>query len=283
VTFIKLRCTDGGQEFDVRGTGFWVFYPDPRLGKDQGFVYLVTNRHVAECWNDAGHPMQVESIGITMNRREAVGDSFAQEGPLNEHGNVGWVLPEDGSVDLATLPFAPDQTRFDFKVISIDMFASSDFLKQHRIVEGEPIFFAGFFYQFPGAKRMEPIVRQGIVAMIPSDKVPFVGMAEKVYLADLHAFGGNSGSPAFVNMGGFHGGSIMAGESYRLLGVVNGEVTEDENFNLELTTTLKGSGKANSGVSTIVPADELRALLDDPRVQKLRDDTVAAAGAHKTP
>jgi hypothetical protein len=174
-----LRCADGGQEFDVRGTGFFVFYP-------------------------------------------------------------------------------------------------SDFLKQHRIVEGEPLFFAGFFYQFPGSKRMEPIVRQGIIAMMPSDKVPFVGMAEKVYLADLHAFGGNSGSPAFINLGGYHAGSMMLGDDYRLLGVVNGGLTEDENFNLELTATLKGKGAANSGISTIVPADEVQALLDDPRLQKLRDDAVKA-------
>jgi hypothetical protein len=99
-------------------------------------------------------------------------------------------------------------------------------------------------------------------------------------LADLHAFGGNSGSPAFINLAGYHNGSLVVGENYRLLGVVNGEVTEDENFNLKLTNTLKGTAKANSGISTIVPADEIRTLLDDPRLQKLRDDTVNAPVAH---
>jgi hypothetical protein len=276
VTFIQLRCNERGQEFDDRGTGFFIGYPDPRLGKDGSFVYLVTNRHVAQCWNDSGHPMQVEHISIRLNRRQVEGDSVAQDLLLNPYGNVPWVLPQDDSVDLAVLPMLPDGTKFDFKVIPSTILANKDLLVHERITEGEPVFFAGFFYQFPGAKRMEPIVRQGVIAMMPQDKVPFVGTAERVYLADLHVFGGNSGSPAFINLGGFHEGSMKLVEDYRLLGVVNGEVSEDENFNLELTTTLKGTGKENSGVSTIVPSDELKALLDDPRLQKLRDDAVRA-------
>jgi hypothetical protein len=276
VTFIKLLCREGSQEFDVRGTGFFVFYPDSRLGKDQGFVYLVTNRHVALCWNDSGQPMQVESISVRLNRRQAVDDKFSQDGFLNEHGNVPWVTPQDDSIDLAALPFLPDLSRFDFKTVPLSLFATSDVLSQRNITEGEPVFFAGFFYQFPGTNRMLPIVRQGIIAMMPEEKIPFVVSPMKLYLADLHAFGGNSGSPAFINLGGMHGGAIYAGEDYRLLGVVNGDISEDEHLNLQLTTTVTGTARANSGVSTIVPADELKALLDDPRLQQRRDDVVKA-------
>jgi hypothetical protein len=225
--------------------------------------------------------MQVENKSVTLNRRQAEGDNFAQAGLLIDHGNVPWIVPQDASVDLAALPFLPDQNRFDFQIIPLNIFASGDLLKQRRITEGEPVLFAGFFYQFPGTKRMEPIVRQGIIAMMPSDKVPFVGTAERVYLADLHAFGGNSGSPVFFNLGGYHEGHLMLGDDYRLLGVINGGLTEDENFNLQLTATLKGTAGANSGVSTIVPADEIQDLLDDPRLQRLRDDTVAARGPQK--
>jgi hypothetical protein len=178
---------------------------------------------------------------------------------------------------LAALPCFPDPTKFDLKTIPVSLFASSDFLKQHRVTEGEPVLFVGFFYQFPGTKRMEPIVRQGIIAMMQDEKIPFVSVAERLYLADLHVFGGNSGSPVFINLGGIHGNTIVPGQDYRLFGVINGEITEDESFNLELTTTLRGSGKANSGVSTIVPADEVQALLDDPRLQQLRDGGVKAA------
>lgn len=276
VTFIKLRCSDAGQEFDVRGTGFFVSYPDPRLPNDGSFNYLVTNRHVALCWNDLGHPMQVESIGITLNGRDSPDGIFSQDVSLNDHGNIPWIIPQDDSVDLAVIGLALNPSVCDFVQIPLSLFASNVDLKRWRVTEGEPIFFAGFFYQFPGRERMEPIVRQGIISMMPSDKVPFGGMAEQVYLADAHAFGGNSGSPVFFNLGGFREGNIMAGDDYHLLGVVNGMLTEDENFNLQLAATLKGKASANSGISTIVPADELRALLDDPRLQKMRDDALNA-------
>jgi hypothetical protein len=266
------------REFDVRGTGFFVLYQDARLGNGGGFGYLVTNRHVAMCWNEQGHPMQVESVSITVNRQKAAGDNFSQELPLNEHGNAAWVTPDDASIDLAVLPLALNAADFDFKTISIDMFASDALIKQRQIAEGDSVFFAGFFYQFPGTKRIEPIVRQGIIAMMPSEKVPFVNIAERLYLADLHVFGGNSGSPAFVNLSGFRGGGMIVGQGYCLLGVVNGEMTEDQNFNLKLSTTLQGTERANSGISTIVPADEIRALLDDARLQRLRDDAVRSVG-----
>lgn len=282
VTFIRLTCRDGVQQFDVRGTGFFVYYPDAGLGKNAGFVYLVTNRHVAECWNESGKPMQVENISITMNRKQPIGDTLAQQGFLNPYGNVSWIFPEDDSIDLAILPFAPDESTFDYIPIPISIFLPDDLLKKQQITEGDQVIFAGFFYQFPGSKQMEPIIRQGNIAMLPVEKFPFLNTSEKVYLADLHAFGGNSGSPVFVNVDGFHNGTLTLGVDYRLLGIINAEVTEDTNFNLILTTTFQGKMKENSGISTIVPADELRALLDDPRLQRLREQAVKAAeGPHQ--
>jgi hypothetical protein len=281
VTFIQLKCGQGDQEFDVKGTGFFVTYPDSRLGDKGFFAYLVTNRHVAECWNDLGIPLQVKSISIRLNRRLAENGMIAEDLPLNLSGNVPWILPTDDSVDLAILPFLPDVGRFDVKAVPFSMFIDKSLLSQRKITEGEPVLFSGFFYQFPGSTRIEPIVRQGIVAMMPEDKVPFVRKAMHVYLADLHVFGGNSGSPAFVNLGGIHGEGLTLGEEYRLLGVVNGEVSEDENFNLELSTTFKGTGKANSGISTIVPADELIVLINDPRVQVLRDTFAKESQNHR--
>jgi hypothetical protein len=225
--------------------------------------------------------MQVESISLRMNRKEAEGGNFAFDSSLNDHGNAPWVLPEDDSIDLAVLPVAPDVARFDFKTVPFTWLATSDLLSKHRITEGEPVFFAGFFYQFPGTRRIEPIIRHGTIAMMPYENIPFVGHAEKVYLADVHVFGGNSGSPAFINLGGMHEGMMDLSQDFRLLGVVNGDVSEDENFNLELTATIRGTARANSGISTIVPADDLKALLEDPRLQKIRDNLVTARGAQK--
>jgi hypothetical protein len=78
--------------------------------------------------------------------------------------------------------------------------------------------------------------------MMPDEEIPFGGLARRLCLADL--------------------------------GIVNGEVFEDEDFNLTLTATVKGRALANGGLSTIVPAEDLKALLDDPRLQRTRDTEV---------
>ena len=276
VVFMKLSCEENGKLYDVNGTGFLVSSFDSRLptGK-QYFVYLVTNRHVALCWDEHGHPMTVRRISVLMNRNQDVNGSFVTEEIMNANGNVPWTVPDDDSVDLAALPFVPNRQIIDALYISLDEFATTDVLQQHRMGVGDPLFFAGFFYQFPGTKRILPIIRQGIMAMMPDEKIPFVTNPEWLYLADVHAFGGNSGAPAFVNLAGLHGeGLMLAPPEYRLIGVVNGLMTEDENFNLELTTTFKGRGAANSGVSTIVPADELKALINGSKLQAFRDRVV---------
>jgi hypothetical protein len=56
VAFVELNCKDAGQTYRVSGTGFFVPYPDKRLKENENFVYFVTNRHVALCWNGTGHP-----------------------------------------------------------------------------------------------------------------------------------------------------------------------------------------------------------------------------------
>lgn len=275
VTFIKLVCKKGPQTFIARGTGFFVGYP---------VVYLVTNRHVALCLDDSGNAMQVESISIRMNRRTAQDDNFSEDVVLNEHGNVAWTTPQDDSVDLAVyrFPNSPNEQKFDYRVVPLSMLAARDDFVQNQVIEGGHVFFAGFFQQFPGTKRMQPIIRQGIIAMMPDEKIPFVGKSEKVYLADLHVFHGNSGSPAFINLGGFRNGSLFVGDNYKLIGVVNAYVVEDEHLNLKLEKhvvtaavhsaagklSLEGTGDANSGVSTIVPSDELRDLLDAAQPQQ---------------
>ena len=157
------------------------------------------------------------------------------------------------------------------------MFATKDVIGEYHIAEGDQVLFTGFFYQFPGLNKIEPIVREGILAMMPDE--PMETTLHKpghLYLADVHAFGGNSGAPLFVSLAGFrNGGMVMAQFPYRLLGVVSGYMVEDVNFKLRVATTLEGKVAANSGISTVVPADELKAVLDSPELQKVRDVQVS--------
>jgi hypothetical protein len=124
-------------------------------------------------------------------------------------------------------------------------------------------------------KRVEPIVRQGVLAMIPDERIATtLHKPGEVFLADIHAFHGNSGSPIFVNTGGVRGSSV-ATPSYVLLGVVSGYYPESEtDFSLPATRVLTGEVHDNSGITAIVPGDELKALLDAPALKQVRETGV---------
>ncbi len=73
---------------------------------------------------------------------------------------------------------------------------------------------------------------------------------------------------------GLHLNGIQTGGVY-LLGIVSGMFYEDEEFRLTVTTTLRGKTYGNSGIAMIIPATFVRQVLDDPRVQSMRDSEVA--------
>ena len=110
--------------------------------------------------------------------------------------------------------------------------------------------------------------------MMPSEKmVTTLDKLGNLYLADVHVFGGNSGSPVFVNTGGARN-SGLGPDHYWLLGIVSGYMNEDADFNLTVATTLRGTVRANSGICIVVPIDELKAVLEQPELQKMRDDAI---------
>jgi hypothetical protein len=273
VAFITVSFLKGTRLWEARGTCFFVFVPDNRLGAERGFVYAVTNRHVVQpgIENGAAYPVQKTRIRLNLKHPSNGQQSFEVEVPAGVEGK--WHVPSDGSVDLAVLPFAPDRNEFDYMVVSPDLFATKDVVDDSKISEGDSVLFAGFFYNFPGQKKVQPIVREGVLAMMPDEDIETtLHKPGHLYLADVHAFGGNSGAPLFVNVGGYRNGTLTAGGfPFRLLGIVSGYYTEDENFKLTVTTTLEGKLKENSGISTVVPIDELKALLDSPELQILRN------------
>jgi Trypsin-like peptidase domain len=277
VTYITVFCMDGGREFSEQGTGFFVGYPDKRLGEQGSFGYLVTNRHVALCSDDGGHDYPVEKINVRLNLKAPNQGEASEIVYLNEHGNVRWLLPADDSVDLAVLPLVPPQDRYDFLIIPSSLFATREVIEKEKIMEGDRVLFTGLFYRLPGDHKMQPIIREGTLAMLPDEKIKTTrGKLGNIYLADVHVIKGSSGSPVMVNLGGMRQGSLTVGDREFLLGVVSGYFLEDENLNLEVTTTIRGSGQANSGISLIVPAEELKKLLEQPEAQQLRDAEVKA-------
>jgi hypothetical protein len=276
---VQFLTEHGPAEAD--GTCFFIFYEDKRGGDNFGFGYLVTNRHMAQPGIEDGKHYQVLRTTLRLNSRNIAQSS--EEGVLPIDGQrLHWFYPVDDSVDLAVFPLLPDHEKYDYVPIPTSFFATRQTVEEQHIAEGERILFAGYFYQFPGEKKFQPIVREGILAMMPDEKLDTtLKKPGQLYLGDLHVFGGNSGSPLFVNLGGFRNGSIFAGDKYEILGIVSGFYREDSNLKLTVATTVNGTLEQNSGIAMIVPVDELKALLDTPALQAARDAEIAAKNANK--
>ncbi len=229
VGFLRVGFLKDGQAYVVAGTCFFVIYEDKRLGDNGGFVYLVTNRHVAVPGIDEGQHYPVQWTKIRLNLRPITQAMESEEVNIPLGVQMHWYFPSDDGVDLAVLPILPDQARYDYQAFPVSLFATKDAIAASQIAEGDNVLFTGYFYQFPGLKKVEPIVREGILAMMPDEVMETtLHRPGQLYLADVHSFGGNSGSPLFVNVGGYRNGSLtVGGFPYRLLGVISGGYTED--------------------------------------------------------
>jgi hypothetical protein len=275
VAFVTVAYQDGLKTMGAIGTGFFVWVPDTRLGQDQGFVYLVTNRHVAQPGVDVGAVQQVLGAFIRLNLVTPQGDIQSVQTQIPLGNQLHWFFPKDDAVDIAILSLAPDQKIISYVPIPLSLIAGSDRIKAGDIVVGDRVIFAGYFSNFPGQKRVEPIVREGVIAMLPEESLDTtLHKPGHLYLADLHAFHGNSGSPVFVNLGGSHHGNFALGDNYLLLGLISGYYPESVGFSVPAATVLTGEVRDNSGIATIVPADELIRLLNSAELRADRDSKV---------
>jgi hypothetical protein len=271
------------------GTGFFVNFHDERIpaspiaGRVTGFTYLVTNRHVIEPGTEVGRPSRVVARYAIANRKPDSTHSsvYAESSRIDKV--LSWEFSDDESVDLAVASVGLPPELYDYAVIPTDQFIAEEDVKRNVLAEGDPVLFSGLFIQtFNEVHTLEPIVRSGTLAMLPAGLLPTT-MNNKpghIYLAEAHAFGGNSGSPMFIDTNRF--ANVISGPSYRLLGIISGEVKENANLTLNVTTTLSGSVGENSNVSTVVPVGELLKILKSAKFQKMRDDAIAKQ-PHTTP
>jgi hypothetical protein len=261
------------------GTGFIVLVPNESAtpeGQRDGFGYLVTNRHVAQQGIENGKPCHVLNYSLLLNRK---GDSTnnASRAEWIRLGNVlNWHFSADDSVDLAVLNYSASPDVYDYMSIPVSLFTTQTMVEQGLVVEGDPVLFSGLFIQsFLQVPSLEPIVRSGILAMVPNGVMETtLHKPGRVYLAETHSFGGNSGSPIFIDTNKF--ANIIAGPSFKLLGVISGEILESSDFTLHVTTSYAANLGTNSDVSVVVPAHEITSILDSPSLQAERNAFNAA-------
>jgi tetratricopeptide (TPR) repeat protein len=130
-------------------------------------------------------------------------------------------------------------------------------------------------------KKNYPIVRHGKLALLPDERIPFSDdhpeNTKELYLADVMSFGGNSGSPVFLRLGGLReAGNTLEGYSYYLLGTMEGYYQAGSNIMMYSAGAAKPE-EQNSGIAAIIPANAIEKLLTCPRAVAYRDRNVADA------
>jgi hypothetical protein len=272
-----------GKPVSLGGTGFLVTVPDSRL-TNGSFIYLVTNRHVAAAieQDDKGNcrPLEVQRTYVTMNLKEPINGNRADRQLLTFSKQVHWYYPNDEAIDLAVMPFTIRSTH-DIRVISINDFLTTEILDKQQVVPGDKVLTGGYFYLYGGSREVQPLLREGVLAMLPDEPISTTTCKPgNVYLVDVHIIAGNSGSPLFIipglpmNTGISFGG---AHNTFGLLGIVSGYMQETENLKLKASTTWKASIYPNSGISVVVPAQQLKDLLESSELQKVREEAVQHA------
>jgi hypothetical protein len=187
VGFLRVVYLKDDTLMEANGTCFFVIYEDKRLGENRGFIYLVTNRHMANPGIEDGNSFPVLSVHLRLNLSNS--DQGSQDGQIPIGGQMHWYFPSDDSVDLAVLAIAPDQAKYDYMTLPMSLFATHDVVEAQGIAEGDSILFTGYFYQFPGLKKFQPIVREGVLAMMPDEKLDTtLRKPGHLYLGDVHVF-----------------------------------------------------------------------------------------------
>jgi hypothetical protein len=285
VVFIVGSQLANGVPASTAGTGFLVFLPEPKLGDDKGYVWLVTCDHVLRSLQPDGSPgSYYSSVLVRYNTRKPDASGLRQfewiQIPvIDSKGNLLWYSdPSDPSADVAMTPIPLNTDIADVKWLPPAMLLDKEQLKKQAIDENDEILFAGLFDWDPGSRKNYPIVRHGKIALIPEERVPLARGPDpptaEIYLAEVTSFGGNSGSPVFVRLGGVRetlNGPTLTGYSYYLLGVMKGFFPEAAPVAVE-TKISQGVSAQNSGIAMVVPAFKIQAILASPAARARIDE-----------
>ena len=117
--------------------------------------------------------------------------------------------------------------------------------------------------------------RFGTVSLLLQDEILLPGGKQRAYFIDCHAFGGNSGGPAYVLIERSESGSFIAGWRFALLGIVTEFVPSPLRANKIKTQQSEQQEKyqliENTGITKIVPIDYLLDIIFSDEQKKFRE------------
>lgn len=234
-----------------------AFYVGIDVGRDRWVNYAVTARHVIDASRPHGD-LYIRCVN-------AKGQLTVMRLPHDDW----WLHP---TTDVAATRVCFSLEEFGFKMLPSYLFGTDEWLKQHDVGIGDRLIIPGMFTQFIGGLRDEPVLRFGRISLMPKEKIKIPpqgglpGMEIDAVLAEIAAWGGQSGSPVFVYFSVDR--NLFAGDQLstqipnpRLIGLVHGHynviqrLVSNESEYSDLHIPL------NAGIAIIVPAAKIQELL----------------------
>jgi hypothetical protein len=258
-----LGSKRANEDITVGGTVFFVSYSLPDI--DRVMIYAVTARH------------NIDRIAeLSVDNRVYVRVDTHASGPQFAWTEVSaWEYHEDDRVDVAAaqIGFLPEH---DHRHIPISMFLDDEAIAKDRVGPGDDLFFPGLFVHHIGESKNIPIVRTGAIAAMPGERIQTKFGNVRGYLAEARSIGGLSGSPVFLFLGDFrlHQDSIGSPtKRMHLLGLIHGH------YGVEDVLDAAGgvlqddipSRSINMGIAIVVPADDILAVLEQPKFRDARN------------
>lgn len=264
VAFIFIKNEEG--KLIANGTGFFIGVKNPS-NPDSFSVYLVTAKHVLYKPNTTDF---LDMVFVRLNKKEG-GSQIGVVPIITEGKKRNVFIHSDSSVDIAIIPFLPDQEKFDFKFLPDDLITTKEGFKELKIREGSDVFFTGLFTPYPGAERNYPIVRFGRVALVTDEKIEWQGKLMDLYLIEAGSYGGNSGSPVFFYLGSDREpGSIVIGSPIlKLAGVMQGTFLDAHEIKVFETKKVP-IAVSSMGIAAVVPGYKLHEILFSDELKEKR-------------
>ena len=255
-----------GMDLNHQATGFFVTMPSTVEGLS--YPFFVTAKHSAAALVDRDIVIRVNTRSGGVEYLEAVGKSW-------------YLHPTDASVDVAVIPCLLNRNLDVFPIRADRHFLTKDLMREKKIGVGDEIFTIGLFTPAVGTTRNMPIVRHGNIAMLPSEPIQVEDEFAEVFLVESRSIPGLSGSPAFVcqtlaiDFGDDPSGiqRSLKGNSSQLilLGLVRGHWDIRESDLNKPSFIHDRQRGVNLGIATVVPAEKILEVLNQPSLVKLRE------------
>jgi hypothetical protein len=260
VAFLMVDVSNRATGIVERRPAATAFFVQVPIDETRGFPYVVTARHVlARSRPHGGLYLRVNQGGGGYEDLAIPPEAWAEH-PATD---VAVARYQPGaSDDIVTIPFdaiVSDQnprytTRF--------------------IWPGDDVAFVGWFSEYPGGGRNEPLMRFGNVSLVPEHPVrvnldpafPESRTPVEAYLVEARSWGGQSGSPAFIDR--------PTGQGIGLLGLIHGHypIKQEVKFLGDIADQGSASVDINSGIAIVIPAQKIIDTLMQEHLVEERDE-----------